>query len=94
MYVTGFIKFSHPTILINAKDFNSFDSLYTWLDYFFNEEDFKLDIPLSPEYVHKNLLLAQPLQINIAGYDIALLISRPEILDGLGFQYVFADIGL
>ena len=94
MYTTGFIKLTHPQVLINPKEFNSFDSLCTWLNLFFNEDDFKLDIPLSEEYVRKNLLENAPLQINIAGYDIALLISRQVILDQLDFDYIFADLNI
>lgn len=79
MYTAGFIKTTQPNILINPAFFESIPELFSWLTNFLNTDNFLLDIPITLELL-TNALEEHPVQINMNGYQVAIILGHSEIL--------------
>ncbi|WP_026461326.1 hypothetical protein [Adhaeribacter aquaticus] len=93
MYLVGFIKTDAPEVLINPVLCDGIDDLYLWLTNFFNEKDYKLDLPLTRQSLETALQADKPIRVNINGYKVALLLGEENIIQNVTERYVHADLG-
>jgi hypothetical protein len=80
MYLIGFIKTDRPRVLINPQKFSNIDDLYVCLKRFYNDQDYSLDKPIIKEVLIDAFKSPVPLQVNMAGYNVALLMADEKIM--------------
>lgn len=80
MLIVGFIKTDRPEVLINPVMCRNEVELYNWLASFFNDENFKLDSPLTQSKVTQSLAENVPVRIAIAGYKAAILFGKESVI--------------
>lgn len=91
MYIAGFIQIDQPRVLINPMAHRSVAELYDWLERFFNQDDFSLDPGMIDEAdLAMELRGDKPLQINIAGYQVALVFGDSEVMGANMIRFVHA----
>ncbi|MBO0939227.1 hypothetical protein J2I47_21920 [Fibrella sp. HMF5335] len=88
MYTIGFIKTERPDVLINPDMCRSVNELHNWLTAFLNKDDFSL----SPAITQKGLVTAlqpgKPVQMNITGYQVALLFGKDEVIQDATSRFI------
>lgn len=80
MVIIGFIKSDKPRVLINPIICRDETEAYTWLASFFNDENFKLDSPLTQLKVSQSLEEKVPVRIAIAGYEAAIMFGDESVI--------------
>ncbi|WP_121813001.1 hypothetical protein [Mucilaginibacter kameinonensis] len=80
MILIGFIQTGKPRVLINPIICRNETEAYTWLASFFNDENFKLDSPLTQLKVSQSLAEKVPVLIAIAGYEAAIMFGDENII--------------
>lgn len=88
MYTIGFIKTERPDVLINPDMCRSVNELYDWLTAFLNEDDFSLSPPITKESLEAALKLDKPVQVNITGYQVALLFGKDEVIQDATSRFI------
>lgn len=92
MYVIGFIKNDEPRSLINPVMCRTEKDLYTWLINFFNDENFKLDEPITEENLNQSLLEGLPVLVQIAGFKVAFMLGEDGVIQENTDRYVHTDL--
>ncbi|QJD98520.1 hypothetical protein HH214_21425 (plasmid) [Mucilaginibacter robiniae] len=80
MLIVGFIKTDRPEVLINPVVCKNEVEVYTWLASFFNDENFRLDSPLTQLKVNQALEEKVLIQIAIAGHDVAIVFGEQNVI--------------
>ncbi|XAZ81816.1 hypothetical protein A6C57_26860 (plasmid) [Fibrella sp. ES10-3-2-2] len=88
MYTIGFVKTEQPDILINPDTCRSMNELYDWLMAFLNEDDFSLSPLITPESLAEALKIEKPVQVNIPGYQVALLFGRDQVIQDATYRFI------
>jgi len=92
MYIVGFIKTTHPRVLINPIACASIDELYEHLWTLLNGEDFRQDPHITKEGLEDALQQKVPVRVNFAGFHTALLLGRDEVIYNATDRFVHADV--
>lgn len=88
MYTIGFIKTERPDVLINPDRCRSVNELHNWLTAFLNKDDFSLHPPITRESLETALKLEKPVQINITGYQVALLFGKDNVIQDATSRFI------
>ncbi|MBO0936421.1 hypothetical protein J2I47_07665 [Fibrella sp. HMF5335] len=88
MYTIGFIKTGRPDVLINPDMCRSINDLYNWLTAFLNEDDFSLHPPITREGLESTLQFNKPVQVNITGYQVALLFGEDHVIQEATSRFI------
>lgn len=92
MYLIGFIKTNDPRVLINPVMCRTEKELYTWLINFFSDGNFKLDEPITEENLSLSLLKGVPVLVQIAGYNVALMLGEDGLIEENTDRFVHTDL--
>ncbi|MEI6950380.1 hypothetical protein V9K67_24575 [Paraflavisolibacter sp. H34] len=88
MYIIGFIQDSQPRALINPVPCATREKLYTWIDEFLNERDFKLEAPITQESLEQALAANKPVTIPFTGYKVKLMFGPEEVIHAATDRFV------
>lgn len=88
MYTIGLIKTERPDVLINPVGCSTTREIYTWLDSHFNAVDFALSTSAIQEAVEQVGQTDALCQINLNGYEVALLLGKDEVIQERTTRYI------
>jgi len=88
MYTIGFIKTERPDVLINPDMCRSVDEIYDWITRFLNKDGFQLYPPITQESLKDALKTGKPVRVNIAGYQVALLIGEDQTIQKATSRFI------
>lgn len=91
MYIFGFIKTDNPGALIDPKPCPTIEDLFDAITNFFNEEDYKLDSPITIERLESSLKEQVPVRINIEGHKVAVLLGETDVIKSNTDKFLHLD---
>lgn len=92
MLILGIIKAEEPTALIDPMPFRNAIELHHYLERILNPQDFSLSNALTVDMLENGLKSKQPMQINFAGYRVALLMGEERVIQDNTDRFVHAGL--
>jgi len=92
MLLIGFIKTDEPRALINPVMCRNEIEVYTWLSSFFNDENFRLDKPITQKSVNESLSGGVPVLVPISGYKVAIMFGEDGVIQDNTERFVHTDL--
>ena len=92
MFIVGFIKLSHPRVLLNPVSCSTVDELYIHLQTLLDPADFRQDPLLTVAGIKNALSNDLPVRVNFPGYEVALLLGSADVIREATDSFKYADL--
>lgn len=92
MYIVGFINTNNPSTYINPVDCETVQDLFTWLQTFFNKQDYALQQELTLFSVEQAVKTKKPVIIDITGFNVAVLLGEKSAILATIENIINADL--